>query len=180
MEPWKTLERRIILEHGSSFRVESHTVQLPDGRVIPDWPWIIASDFVNVLAVTTAGEFLCFRQTKYGVDGTSLAPVGGRIEPGEDPLDTAKRELLEETGYEASKWIDLGNCRMSATYGLATAHFFLALDARCVTAPHSDDLEEQHLLHLSLSELKNALVEGQFKAVSWVAIVGLALQHLKA
>jgi ADP-ribose pyrophosphatase len=166
------------LELGEYLVVESHTVQLPDGMVIHDWPWIIAPDFVNVLPVTAEGRVLCFRQTKYGVEGTSLAPVGGRIEPGEEPQASARRELLEETGYEATQWTSLGHYRVSATYGVATAYFFLAQDARRVAAPRSDDLEDQQLLQLSVEEVRRALAEGQFKGLSWAAIVALALQYL--
>ena len=64
LRPWKTLSRRTILNHSEFLTVESHTVQLPDGRVITDWPWIIAPDTVTVLAVTTDQRFICFRQTK--------------------------------------------------------------------------------------------------------------------
>jgi ADP-ribose pyrophosphatase len=77
MQTWKTLSRRTILERGRFLRVENHVVQLPDGQVIDDWPWIITPDYINVLVVTQAEEFLCFRQTKYAVDGTTLALVGG-------------------------------------------------------------------------------------------------------
>jgi ADP-ribose pyrophosphatase len=82
--------------------VEAHTVELPDGRVIEDWPWVVTPDFVNVVAVTEAGEFLLFRQTKYSIPGLTLATVGGYLEPGEEPLAAAQRELREETGYAAA------------------------------------------------------------------------------
>ena len=85
MQPWKTLARHTVLNYGKFLTVENHTVELPDGRVISDWPWVITPDYVNILAVTEDGQFLCFRQTKYAVGGTSLAPVGGYLEPGEDP-----------------------------------------------------------------------------------------------
>jgi ADP-ribose pyrophosphatase len=168
----------VVSRLGEYITLESHVVQLPDGRLIPDWPWIIAPDFVNALAQTSDGMVLCFRQTKYGVEGTSLAPVGGRIEPGEDPLMTAKRELLEETGYEATEWCSLGHYRVSAVYGVATGHFFLARNARQVAAPQSDDLEEQQLLLLRPEEVRKALADGQFKGLSWAATVALALLHL--
>src|SRR5512136_3441609 len=178
MQPWKILARNTILNHSKFLVVENHTVELPEGRVISDWAWVITPDYINVVAVTEGGRFLCFRQTKYAVEGTSLAPVGGYLEPGEEPLAAAQRELLEETGYEATEWIALGRYRVDANRGAGTAHFFLALHAHHVAERNADDLEEQHLLLLTRAELEEALTTGQFKALPWAAIVALALRHL--
>lgn len=180
MHPWKTLARRTILDHSKFLAVEEHTVALPDGRTIPDWPWIITPDYINVVAVTEAGEFLCFRQTKYSVAGTSLAPVGGYLEPGEVPLATAQRELLEETGYEAPDWISLGAYPVDGNRGAGIAHFFLAQGARPVAARAADDLEEQELLLLTRREVEVALAQGEFKVLGWAAVVALALLQLRA
>ena len=175
MQPWKTLSRRTILNHSGFLVVEEHTIELPDGRVISDWPWIISPDYVIVLAVTEDGEFLCFRQTKYGVDGTSLAPVGGYIEPGEDSLTAAQRELLEETGYEAPDWINLGQYRVGGNHGAGMAYLFLARGAHRVAEINSDDLEEQELFPLTRSEIEAALAAGEFKVLAWTTAVALAL-----
>ncbi len=179
MERWKTLERHTVLEFDRFLTVESHRVQLPDGRVIERWPWVITPDYVIVLAQTATGTLLCFRQTKYGIDGVTLAPVGGYMEPGEAALAAAKRELLEETGHEASEWIDLGHYRVDANRGNGVGHLFLARGTRHVAEIRSDDLEDQELLHLSLSGLRAALVSGQFKALPWATTVALALLHLE-
>ncbi|GAB4537282.1 MAG: NUDIX hydrolase [Anaerolineae bacterium] len=179
MQAWKTLSRRTILNHSKYLIVESHTVELPDGRVVPDWPWLITPDYVNVLAVTEAGEFLCFRQTKYAIPGTSLAPVGGYLEPGEEPLVAAQRELLEETGYQAAEWIDLGHYAVDGNRGAGVAHLFLACRARQVAPARPDDLEEMQLIRLSRTGLEAALDAGEFKLVPWVAVVTLALRHLE-
>jgi ADP-ribose pyrophosphatase len=178
MDTWKTLSRETVLDRGKFLRVEDHTVQLPDGRVIEQWSWVISPDFINVVAVTEAGEFLCFQQVKYAVEGEALATVGGYLEPGEEPLAAAKRELLEETGYEAREWIELGQYRVDANRGAGTAHFFLARHARHVSERNADDLEEQHLLRLTRAELDAALDAGQFKALPWAAIAALALRRL--
>jgi ADP-ribose pyrophosphatase len=143
--------------------------------VIEDWAWLVTPDYINVAAFTPAGQLLCFRQVKYAVEGETLAPVGGFIEPGEDPLTAAKRELLEETGYTASEWTGLGRYAVDANRGAGTAHFFLARGARQTAQPGAGDLEEQELLLLERPQVQAALREGRFKALSWAAIISLAL-----
>jgi ADP-ribose pyrophosphatase len=178
LQPWKTLSRRTILAHSKYLSVQSHTVELPDGQVISDWPWVVTREYVIVLATTQAGKFLCFRQTKYGVKGTSLAVVGGYIEAGEEPIAAAKRELLEETGYQAPKWSDLGNYRVDGNHGAGRAYLFLAREARCVGEANADDLEEQKLLLLNRSEVERALADGEFKVLAWTTAVAMALLRI--
>lgn len=178
MQPWKTISRSTILERGKYLTVEDHTVELPDGHTIAQWPWLITPDYVNVVAVTDEGRFVCFRQTKYAVPGTTLAVVGGYVEPGEQPLAAAERELREETGYEAADWTGLGSYPVDGNRGAGTAHLFLARTARRVTDVRADDLEEQELLLLSPGEVKTALLEGEFKLLSWSAAISLALLRM--
>lgn len=178
MQAWKTLSRQKLLDYNKFLSVEEHTIKLPDDQVIADWPWVITPEYINVAAVTEAGEFLCFRQTKYAVEGVTLAPVGGYLEPGEEPLVTAQRELLEETGYEAPQWHNLGSYAVDGNRGAGKAHLFLACEARQVTLPAADDLEEQILLTLSRAELEQALIAGEFKVLAWPALLGLALLYM--
>ena len=175
---WETVSRKTILSHSKFLTVESHTVKLPDGQIIPDWAWLIIPSAAIVLAVTEGNKFLCFRQTKYALEGTSLAPVGGMLEPNEKPLDAAKRELLEEMGYESPEWINLGSHILDPNRGIATMHLFLALNAKQVATPDSDDLEDQELLLLSRRELENALNAGEFKILAWSAVVAMSLNYL--
>lgn len=179
MQPWKTRSRKKILDCGKYLVVEAHTIELPDGRVLTDWPWVITPDYVNVAAVTVENEFLCFRQTKYAVVGTSLAPVGGYLDRGEAPLAAAQRELREETGYESPDWLSLGRYAVDGNRGAGVAHLFLARQAVRVAEIEADDLEEQELLHLSRAEVEAALAAGEFKVLAWAAVIALALQHLK-
>jgi ADP-ribose pyrophosphatase len=178
MQPWKLRAREVVLDQPPYLVVENHTVELPDGRAIPGWAWIITPDFINVVAETHEGALLCFRQTKYAVERTSLAPVGGYLEPGEDPLVAAQRELLEETGYAADEWLALGTYAIDGNRGAGNGHLFLARGARRIAEIQTDDLEEQELLVLSRAEVAAALERGEFKVMPWAANVALALLHL--
>jgi 8-oxo-dGTP pyrophosphatase MutT (NUDIX family) len=177
---WETVSRKTILEHSKFLTVENHVVKLPDGKVIPDWAWLIIPSAAIILAVTADHKFLCFRQIKYAVEGTSLAPVAGMLEPNEKPIDAAKRELLEEMGYESSDWVSLGSHILDPNRGIATMHLFLALNAKQVAEPNSDDLEDQELLFLSRDEIEKALYAGEFKILAWSAVVAISLNYLNA
>ena len=114
------------------------------------------------------------------MEGPTLAPVGGYIEPGEDPLIAAQRELIEETGCEAEAWVFLGRYPVMANRGGGTGYLYLARGARFVTEPQSDDLEEQELLLLDLDEVETAIATGSFNVITWTTCVALALLHIKA
>jgi ADP-ribose pyrophosphatase len=178
MQTWKTINRETILDLSPHLAVEKHTIKLPSGQVIDNWAWLVTPDYVNVVALTEEGLFLIFRQTKYGVEGTTLATVGGYIEPGEAPLSAAQRELLEETGYQAKHWESLGKFVVDGNRGNGTAHFFLAREAYPVAKPDADDLEEQQLLKLSRAEVEAAVLRGAFKLLPWQAIMAIALLRL--
>lgn len=176
---WNTLSRKILHTFSRFMTVEVHTVQTPTGQIIEEWSWVETPDYINVAIVTAEGDWLCFRQTKYGYEGLSLAVVGGYIEAGETPLAAAQREALEETGYQAETWIPLGSYRVDANRGAGTAHLFLATGAVKLTDPTADDLEPQELLLLSREEVERAVANGEFKVLAWAAVMSLALQVAK-
>lgn len=180
MQSWKTLSKRLILDQGRFLKVETHTVELPDGQVIPDWSWVVTPDFANVVLVTEDERVVCFRQTKYAAEGVTLAPIGGYIEPGEDPLLAAQRETLEETGYEAQAWSKLGCFAVDGNRGAGLAYSYLATGGRRVAERNADDLEEQEMVLLTLDEVQAALLRGEFKVLPWVAALSLALLRLRA
>jgi len=178
MQLWKTRSRRIAFHQPKWITVEYHDVELPGGQIIDDWAWVITPDFVNVAVVTDDGKFVCFRQVKYAVPGTTLAPVGGYCEVGEDHAETARREVREELGYEARAWTYLGSYGIDGNRGCGNGHLWLATGAHKVSEPNADDLEEQEIHLLSRDGVEAALRSGEFKLISWAACMSLALLRL--
>lgn len=175
MKPWITHHRNVIFDQSPWLVVEHCEVELPNGRVIPNWPWITTPDYINVVVEMEDGKFLCFRQVKYGLPEPTLALVGGYIEPGEAPLTAAKRELREETGCIAEEWIQLGSYLVDPNRGMATGHLYLARYARKVGDLIPDDLEEQEEVYLTRDELKAALENGEIKILAWAAAIAFSL-----
>ncbi len=181
MKLWKTLSKQLVFEQSPWIKLEEHQIELPDGRMLDRWIWIDTPDFVIVVAVDEKDRFLVFKQTKYASPGVTLAPVGGYIQPGEDPLAAAKRELLEETGCAAEEWISLGSFMTDANRGNGRGHYFLAKNAhKTDQIALSDDLEEQRLLHFSAAELQEALEQNRVKIITWQAAFGMALKRFSA
>jgi ADP-ribose pyrophosphatase len=179
MRQWKTLKKETILDHSKFLKVEKHTIELPDGKIIRDWPWVVSPDYVLVLPLTDRKTLLLFRQTKYAVEETSLAPVGGYLEPGEDALVAAKRELREEMGCEASEWIPLGSYPNNGNHGGGHGHLFLAIHAQKLGEPIIDDLEEMEFVELTIEELEEKLLQGEVKVMGWVAMIAMGIIYLR-
>ncbi len=179
MPAWHVREREVLLHHPPFLTVERHHVVLPDGREIPNWQWVMTPEYVNVAAITADHRFVLFRQEKYAVEGLSLAPVGGYLEPGEDPLLAAQRELREESGYAASEWEHLGRYTVDGNRGAGVAHLYLAWGATFVGKGESDDLEAQELVLLTVDEVRQALAAGEFKVLAWATVIALALLRLQ-
>jgi ADP-ribose pyrophosphatase len=178
MDAWKTHKREVLYRFGKFGHLERHAVELPDGRVIEDWTWLELPDYVIVLAQTPDDRYLLFRQYKYAVPEGTLAPVGGYIEPGEEPLNAARRELEEELACMAAEWVDLGTYAVDANRGAGRAFLYLARGVVPIeTQAVSDDLEAQERVILTRAELRAALAANRFRTISGAAAVAMALLH---
>jgi len=179
MRQWKTVKRELILDYGKFLKIEQHTIELPNGTIVDHWPWIISPDYALVLPVSEKKTIHLFRQVKYAVHGTSRAPVGGYLEPGEDPLTAAKRELREEMGCESDTWISLGKYPNNGNHGNGSGHLFIAYNVRKAGEPIVDDLEEMQRVELTIEQLEETVLQGEVKVMGWVAMIAMGLLYVK-
>ena len=174
---FKILHQEKVIDH-PFLRVDKQTLQLPDDRIIPDWHWVHTGDYINIVVLNEMRKAMIVTGYKHGLGKSSWQVTGGYMEAGEDPLQTAKRELLEETGYASDEWTHLGHFVVDANRHIGTGHFFLAQSAKQVAEPDHDDLEEFDITWVSLTELRKALSDGRVVGMSYAMNVALALLHL--
>ncbi|MBP5562253.1 MAG: NUDIX hydrolase [Muribaculaceae bacterium] len=103
IKKWTTLESRYVIERPwLTARVDK--VMLPDGRINPEHYVLEYPAWVNVLAITADDKFVFIRQYRHAFDEVLTELCAGVVEEGETPLEAARRELLEETGYGGGEW----------------------------------------------------------------------------
>jgi len=173
-EKWQILASEVVMQH-PFMSVEMQQLQLPDGRIIDNWPIIDAHDYAMIVAENEAGELLILDGYRHGLGRSSWQVVGGHIERDEEPLATAQRELLEEAGYASDNWTSLGSFIVDANRRVSHAHFFLARCAHPSTKLVSDDLEQSEIRWVSPAEAKQALTDGRVAISSSALALALAL-----
>ena len=171
---WTVVSAEEFYRYDRGMVVSRDVVQLAAGRSFPDFFQVQMSSHTSIYATTTVGRVACIHQYKHGPRQVGLTLPGGLIDPGEDPLDAAKRELLEETGLSSSAWTALGSFTISGNQGVGTSHLFRADRAEIVRAPDPGDLEDMELQFLSPDRVLAELHAGGFPIISHAAAIALA------
>lgn len=126
---------------------------------------------VCILPVTENNEVVCLKQYRHAMKDWQWELPAGMIEPkGSSPLEIAKKELEEETGFVAEHWLDLGSFYPSP--GSTTEEIFLFAAAGLTKTEQKLENSEQIELHtMSMEELKNLVAEGTFKHGAGLAAI---------
>ncbi len=120
-----------------------------------------APDWVNVTAQTPEGHVVIVKQFRFGTAKATIEIPGGMIDPGEDPLGAAKRELLEETGYASERWSCLGSVAPNPAFLDNRCYHFLAEDAVQKAAPALDGGEDIVVTTMSPDEITAGIASGE-------------------
>ena len=171
---WELLSAEVAFEAGPFLTVVRESVRTPSGRVVDDYYRIVLPDFVVVHVETENGLIVCLEQEKRAVGRASLTLPGGVVNSREDRLAAARRELLEETGYEADDWVHLGSFIVNGNQGCGTGHFYKAAKARPVAEADSGDLETMEIRLVDKTELLSAVKDGRVALMNHAACIAMA------
>ncbi len=133
-------------------------------------------DSVNVVAKTKAGEFVLVQQYRFGIQGETLEAPGGLIDPGETPLQAAKRELREETGYTAQQWEYLGAIQSNPVYMDSYIHHYLAQDVVLTDKVQLDDGEDVAVKIMGEEAIKQAAEEGLIRHPHTLSVLNRVME----
>jgi 8-oxo-dGTP pyrophosphatase MutT (NUDIX family) len=134
-------------------------------------------DWVNVVAATPEGDVVLVRQYRHGIGRTLIELPCGVVEKDDDsPLEAARRELLEETGYEAETIVSSGVLSPNPATHNNSTHCFLATGCRRIGAPSVDEMERTEVVLMPLRQFAKGVVAGDLLQALHVgsALFGLA------
>ncbi len=148
-----------------------------DGRA-HDFYVVEAPDWINVIPLTKGGEVVFIEQFRHGSGEVSLEIPGGMVDPGETPAETAARELLEETGYEAREVVLLGKTRPNPAIQDNWIHTFLAPDVERRGEPSNAGTEQTRVRLVPLERVPALIAGGEIThslvvvGFHWLALSG--------
>lgn len=148
------------LYRGTLLDVRKDRIRLPNGSE-SSREYIRHQGAAVIIAILDNGHLLFEHQFRYPLGRVVLEFPAGKIDPGEAPLTTAKRELLEETGYTALEWRHLGVMHPCVGYSDERIEIFLARGLRCEAKQQLDHGELLDVLELSLENAIQAVRNGE-------------------
>jgi len=145
------------------FRVRHDRRRNPRNGVVLSALVLETSDWVNVVALTPKREIVLVRQFRFGTGKATLEIPGGVLARGEVPLEGARRELREETGYVARRWTELGPVEPNPAFHDNLCHQFLAEDAELEGALELDPGEDIAVTVLPMDEVRRRVASGEIR-----------------
>lgn len=127
---------------GRKFSFDVTRLRLPNGAE-GEWECIRHPGGALAVPFTNEGELVLVRQYRFAMQGRLLEFPAGTVEVGEDPAETIRREIEEETGYSAATWRNLGDFPIAPGYSDELIYAYLATDlTRLEMPPNQDDDED--------------------------------------
>lgn len=152
-------EEKIIFEE-SIFKIQRDMLQLPNGLVYPYYSLIAKPFAVVILACTKEGLFVLNREYRHPTGEVLLSCPGGFMDASESICEAARRELIEETGFDAESFEIMGSAFPYAGISTQKTHYVYAHHAFFKKSPEREKGEIMGTTLFSYDEIKKAIQEG--------------------
>ena len=172
IKPWKILESHHIHKN-----VRIDKCELPNGMMLEGFV-LEYGDWATILAVTKQQEVVLVRQYRHGAQKVILELPGGAMETEESPMQSARRELLEETGYTSDNFVQIGCVSPNPANQTNLIYSFLALDVEKVGDQELDETEEIEVVLKPLEEVIRMAKSGELLQSMQVSTVFFALAYM--
>ena len=160
IKPWELISSK----RERSFRIFNlRTDRALSPRTKKEYDFYIleSNDWVNIIPITKQNEIVLIRQYRHGIQGITLEIPGGIVEKGDSPEETARRELLEETGCGESGMILLGSVNANPAFLNNSCYTFIAKDVYKIREQKQDDKEDIEVLIKPLDEIPRLIRKGE-------------------
>lgn len=165
--PWKTVKKKQIYQNRFGFTLWDDDVITPSGK--PGKHMIFeGNDFVMIIAIDQSGKVILINQWRYPIDCQIVELPAGRVEIDATSLETAQKELLEETGATSDNWQELGVFPFLVGAVNIKGHYFLAKNAIIDHKKRPEDTEKSTNMVIDYSQIN-------FHDLSGEAVLGLLL-----
>ena len=161
-EDW-TIKSKEYLGNFKIFDIEKiKTISPRTGKELPFF-LLNCQDWVNIIAITKENDIVMVKQHRFGTSKTELEIPGGIIEEGEKPMEAAKRELLEETGYEGNKFTYLGHVDPNPAFQTNKCHVTLIENCVLVSKQKLDPGEDIAVETVSQRNIQELIRDGTIR-----------------
>lgn len=157
---WKKLSSHYI-HKGPWATLRTDKCEMPNGHIVQDYYVLEYSNWVNAVAITEDNKILMVHQYRHAAEIVSLEIPGGVIDPGEEPQQAMRRELLEETGYQFDYFELLSVVYANPSTANNHTYCYLARGGKKVQEQHLDEQEELIVETFTIPEVKQLLMDNK-------------------
>ena len=165
---WRVLDSQYVIRR-PWLTARRDKVQLPNGIVHDEYYVLEYPDWINVIAETKDGQIIIERQYRHGIGDVCYEICAGVIEKGETPLQAAKRELQEETGFGGGEWQEIMAISPNPGSTNNISHCFYARGVEKLFERHLDRTEDIEVNLFPRDKVFEMLNNGVFKQSLMIA-----------